>query len=216
MNRRLAIGLLLILFGSLFLLRNLNFIPEIPSYIFSWPLILIAIGLFNFLNGNVRSALVLMIIGGFFFLDRFVDLNLRQYWPILLILVGVILVLFSNKKMHRGGSDHFFDDLNVFSGSNKKFVSDPLEGGRITNIFGGSDVDLRESKPKDGARIDVITLFGGCDLIVPTDWNVKVETISIFGGFSDKRPPHGGTPKANILVKGVTIFGGGEIKSTKI
>lgn len=191
-------------------------VPELPSYLFSWPVLLIAIGAFNFLNGNIRSALILIAIGGFFFIDRFIDLNLRQYWPTLLILVGVIFMLRSGKKRGSEKNIHYFDDLNVFGGSSKKFISERLEGGKVTNIFGGSSIDLREAKPIEGAQIDVVTVFGGCDVIVPTDWNVKIDTISIFGGFSDKRPPHGGTPEANIVVKGLTIFGGGEIKATRI
>jgi hypothetical protein len=57
-------------------------------------------------------------------------------------------------------------------------------------------------------------LFGGSNLIVPDDWKVKSEVVSILGGFSDKRliVPNPDTEKT-LLVKGVVIFGGLELKS---
>jgi predicted membrane protein len=65
--------------------------------------------------------------------------------------------------------------------------------------------------------IDVFCIFGGMKLIVPEDWNVKIRVMSIFGGFSDKhRILSTGTSAAQdtqLIIKGIVIFGGGEITS---
>ena len=58
-------------------------------------------------------------------------------------------------------------------------------------------------------------MFGGTDFIVPADWTVKLETSSIFGGFSDKRKPVVNVvndPDKILTVKGLVLFGGGEVK----
>jgi hypothetical protein len=63
--------------------------------------------------------------------------------------------------------------------------------------------------------LDMFCLFGGSKIIVPAERSVKIEITSIFGGYSDKRRI---APKTNIghdrelVIKGVAIFGGGEIK----
>jgi hypothetical protein len=48
---------------------------------------------------------------------------------------------------------------------------------------------------------------------MPTDWNVKLEVFNIFGGYGDKRVRGQVDFNKTVIVKGVAIFGGGEIKS---
>jgi hypothetical protein len=42
---------------------------------------------------------------------------------------------------------------------------------------------------------------------------VQVEVVSIFGGFSDKRHSSTIDRDKKLIIKGVAIFGGGEIKT---
>ena len=61
----------------------------------------------------------------------------------------------------------------------------------------------------------MICVFGGTSLTVPDDWNIHIKIVSIFGGFADKRRSKSENiySEKEILIKGVCIFGGGEIKS---
>ena len=71
---------------------------------------------------------------------------------------------------------------------------------------------------KGSAYIDVTAIFGGAVLIVPENWNVKTDLVTIFGGFSDKRTITSETKDGEesvLYVKGVVMFGGGELKSYK-
>jgi hypothetical protein len=62
----------------------------------------------------------------------------------------------------------------------------------------------------------VVTIFGGSVFILPSNWNVKVDIVTIFGGFADKREARDYSPDEPVLfIKGFTLFGGGEIKSHK-
>jgi hypothetical protein len=62
-------------------------------------------------------------------------------------------------------------------------------------------------------QLECVNIFGGSSMIVPSDWNIVVEVVSIFGGFADKRVPTVVDPTKTLIIKGVAIFGGGEIKN---
>ena len=113
----------------------------------------------------------------------------------------------------------YIDEISIFSGGEKIITSQDFKGGKITSIFGGSEINLLNSQLSSGTNyIDVFTLFGGSVLIVPSHWNVKVDMVAIFGGFADKRDfKSEGLDKdePELYIKGVTLFGGGEIKSHK-
>jgi predicted membrane protein len=109
------------------------------------------------------------------------------------------------------------DDVSIFGGGEKSINSDNFKGGSITSIFGGSEINLKGCKLSEGPNvIDVLCVFGGTTLIVPNDWNVIMNVTPIFGGFSNKiiKDPSASVDiNKTIIVKGLVIFGGGEIKS---
>lgn len=96
-DNRLAWGVTLLVFGCLFLIRQLNiFPPEIAGFIFdfkNYPLIMGVIFLLAHSNKNI--GLVLIAVGLLFRLSDIIQLtrHVSDYiWPILLIAAGAILV----------------------------------------------------------------------------------------------------------------------------
>jgi hypothetical protein len=67
----------------------------------------------------------------------------------------------------------------------------------------------------EGCVLDLFTLFGGTQLIVPADWKIESDVVSLLGGFNDKRRMVKSEmdPSKTLLIKGVVILGGVEIKS---
>ncbi len=225
-DKRVLFAIILILIGGLVLASNFHLIPyNIKHYIFSWKMILIVIGIISLASRqSVVTGVILIGIGTFFMLpDIFVlDFNYhRLFWPVLLIIIGLVLLFRRNLyhgRVHDYGtlSTDFIDELNVFGGGDKTINSDNFQGGKITSVFGGSSIDLLNAKLAPGNNvIDMFAVFGGSKLIVPSDWDVKLDVIAIFGGFSDKR--RNMTTNSNkdrrLIIKGIAIFGGGEIKS---
>jgi len=102
-DNRLAWGITLLVFGCLFLLRQLNvFPPELASYIFdfkNYPLIMGIIFLLSHSNKNI--GIVLIVVGLMFRLSDIIHFtrSLSDYiWPVLLIAAGAIMVLGVKKK----------------------------------------------------------------------------------------------------------------------
>jgi len=226
-NRRFGFGLVLVLIGAVFLADNLGLIPHnMVRHLFSWQGIMIFIGTVFLLTGkNKTSGMVLIGIGGLFlFLEIFNRywFSLGDMWPLALIVIGLVLIV---RRQQQGNAPKrtpenemdVLDDVSVFGGGEVVVSSQKFKGGKSTAIFGGSNFNLTRSKlDPGGATIDIFAMFGGTTFIVPAGWNVKVDVTAIFGGFADKRTPSEESTAENsprLLVSGLVLFGGGEIKS---
>jgi predicted membrane protein len=225
-----ALGVLVIAAGLLLLARNTGFLdPSISRILFSWEMLLIAIGVVNiFWRQSLWAGIILIGIGGFFLLVNFYHMPFdtwQLFLPALIILVGLKMI-FGPSRLEKGmfrqpmfnhtvGSEDFFEDIAIFGGGERKVVTPNFKGGKMVAMFGGSKVDLTHSNiaPGDRPMVEVVSIFGGSGLVVPSDWNVKVEVFNIFGGYVDKRISSQVDYNKTLIIKGVTIFGGGEVKS---
>jgi predicted membrane protein len=224
-RKSMVIGLLVLALGALWLMRNFGIIGE-PTwdYIFSWQMLLIAIGVVNVAGeGHKGFGWILIAVGGFFLLNDIFDwpVTFRNvFWPALLIVIGLALIFGGQCKFRRRlqykktEGDDVLEDVSVFGGGDRTVNSTNFKGGEVISIFGGSKIDLTQATiSPEGAEIEIVALFGGSTLLVPSDWTVKMEVFNIFGGFSDKRMKAQADTSKMLTVKGVAIFGGGELKS---
>ena len=225
-NRRFLFGVVLIVFGSLWILERLRILPEsLSDLIISWQSLLIVIGVVSLINGNETTGWVLVLIGGLFMVPHLFEIpwELRRLiWPTILVTLGV-LMLFRYGKPRKGIPEggpknvNYFDDFVIFGGREMVVNSQNLVGGRTTSIFGGSEYDMRPANlAENGAVIDCLSLFGGAGFKIPTDWTVKNEITTIFGAFTDKRGssvPVAQSLNKTLVLRGFTAFGGVEIKN---
>lgn len=65
----------------------------------------------------------------------------------------------------------------------------PFRGGEMTTIMGRTHLDLRQAimAPGEEAVIDVLGLMGRLVVLVPDDWVVDVQTMSVMGGVRNDR-----------------------------
>ena len=222
-DKRIVLGLLLLAVGILILGSNLGFIPySLRDLLINWKMMLMVIGLVIVLaSDNKITGIILMVVGGFFYLPEFFDfdINFRDlFWPVILITIGLVFIF---RRKHTPSGEYnendadYIDELDVFGGGDKIINSQNFKGGKMTCIFGGSNINLTPARLSPGKHtIDVLMIFGGTKLIIPGDWNVKVDVIPIFGGFADKRQPISNlNNESKLVIKGIAVFGGGEIKS---
>lgn len=218
---------------------------NLPNWLFSWQSFLILLGLFLGIKHGFRGGawLILLLVGGAFLVrDIYPDLPIRKYIiPAALILVGSLIILkprkryqlapqAGEKKTPDNGKgiiaapasedifdtkEDFIDSTSVFGGAKKNIISKNFKGGDLISIFGGTELDLTRADFKGTAVLELTTIFGGTKLIVPADWTVKSETVTIFGGLEDKRNMQTAidNPEKILLLRGTVIFGGTEIKS---
>jgi len=228
-NRTIGFGLLIIVIGFMVLLHQFSLIPEnLDNIVFSWQMLLIVFGVYNlFFTQSRVFGYILIAVGGFFIIPEIFTLPYnftRNFWPIILILVGLFIVFrhgFGKREpmvLQREDSvSQFIDEVNIFSGSEKKLAIKNFMGGKITSVFGGSEIDLSDCELSDQTNIiEIFYLFGGSAITVPASWNVVNQVTAILGGFGDKRifkESIDPTTSNTIILRGYVIFGGGEIKS---
>lgn len=226
-NGRVWIGSILIIVGALIFLKNFHF-NILNINIFSWPVILLVIGGIILVNHKDSFlGLGLVIIGGIGIFSNYFHISFRyilsEYWPFILIILGLYLIFrqtFSKETDDREfieSTDYFLDLFSIFSEKTKKIKTDNFLGGKTTSMFGELIVDLTDCKITSGTiAIDTLTLFGATEILIPADWQVIIKTTTVFGGFEDKRSrtyPTEDTNEQVVIIKGLVLFGGGEIKS---
>jgi predicted membrane protein len=232
------IGIIILAIGALILLDRMDY-DLLPYWLFSWKTLLIAIGVTIGLRKNFQGIgwLVLIVVGGFFLIEDIpgVDFNTRRFlFPVVLIAVGLLILFRSvfSKSGEVGGQwlnfngnkkdgyesaatgDESVNITSVFGGTKRRIFSKNFGGGQITSIFGGSEIDLTQADINGTIRIDMVSIFGGAKLLVPSNWEIKSDITAILGGVEDKRKdPTLQTPEKKIVLTGVVIFGGVDIKS---
>lgn len=105
-NGRVLGGLFLLALGAIFFLKEADFF-FFPGWLFTWPMILIAVGIYTGIKHNFRGAgwLIPVAIGFIFLLDRF-DLGLdlhRFIFPIIIIGIGLTMILRPKRNGAKGG-----------------------------------------------------------------------------------------------------------------
>ncbi|MFT3902117.1 MAG: DUF5668 domain-containing protein [Niabella sp.] len=226
------LGTFLLLVGGLLLLRRLDI--EVPDFLVSWQMLLIAIGIFLGIRKGFQGAgwLICILIGTLFLLNEFfVFGELRRFiLPIILVGAGLFFIFrprrqngkyqtgdpnFPNTPGASAFAEEFIDITSIFGGTKKKVYSKNFKGGDMVNIFGGSEVDLSQADITGNAVIEVTALFGGATIIVPSHWNVVADAVAILGEVKDKRVmtniPEGEVK--TLIIKGSVIFGGVDVKS---
>jgi predicted membrane protein len=111
--------------------------------------------------------------------------------------------------------DDYLNATAIFGGVNKTILSKNFQGGDITNVFGGTEIDFTQADIRGRVVIDITQMFGGTKLIVPANWHVVPDLAAVFAGVDDKRikitQPN---PVDKILVlKGISMFAGVDIRS---
>ncbi|PTT00638.1 hypothetical protein DBR11_09460 [Pedobacter sp. HMWF019] len=191
-------GLILLIIGVVFFLRSFGI--YIPGWILSWPMLLIAIGLFIGFKRNFRGGgwLIMVLIGGYFTLGSIADFDIRKYY-FSLAFIGLGLYLIFKPKRNRDRWKKKFDESQFSELNNEKraqFEQDPsfsAAGGAANegnvsdfidsvNAFGGTHHKVYSKNFKGG---DVVAIFGGCEInLTQADFEgtVRIDVVALFGG----------------------------------
>ena len=142
---------------------------------------------------------------------------------VILILIGLGLIL---KTIFHSNNDKEVEEkvrdledgktmdsqMAIFSGSERTYNDEVFAGSHLVAVFGGVDLDLRNAKFTKDTVIKAFALFGGVDIKVPEDVQVKIRSGFIFGGVSDDRKGDTTKGKHTIYLDAGGGFGGITIK----
>ena len=216
---RMLLGIGLVLLGLVFTLDNLGLVnaDEVLEY---WPVLVIGVGLLKLMShGPTAGALCWArggdsparrqprlrrqpVLAGRLDADRGVD---HHSWPVQPSAPG---------SPHERGNE-FVSAVAFMSGVKKSSNAQTFRGGDLTAVMGGVEIDLRQASMEPGSDVtlDTLAFWGGIEIRVPEDWEVRTPGFAIMGGFVDEsRPPSEPTGK-RLLVGGMALMGAVEIKN---
>ena len=235
----LGFAFVLITAGLVFLLVNTGIIPsEYKHLLTAWPIWLVLAGLFTLFHRNFGAAATLLTIGIFFLIPYLGDVHpelgipfnfTHLYWPILLIVAGIFMVLdrycnhhgffcarWKDKVTSKYTNEDGYINIESTFDSRKNIFLDPVfKGGTIRSSFGEVVLDLRKTALAEGNIILYVDVsFGSATIIVPNTWNVKVQGNAMFGEFNDKRLTQNFYPDepSKLIIEGKVAFGECEVR----
>ncbi len=215
-------GVVLVVVGAIFALNALNITNVDVFFDGWWTLFIIVPCVIGLFTEREKTGNIIGIGVGVLLLLCCQDiLSFSLLWkllvPAIVIVIGLKMVLrgiFGNKaneiikKMKLEGKE-IKASCAAFSGCDLNYHGEVFEGTELTAVFGGVECDLRKAIIEKDCAIKVTTIFGGIDILVPDNVNVKVSSNCIFGGVSNKTAIHKDAP--TIYVNGICIFGGVDI-----
>lgn len=227
MNRVKSIlwGVVLVTFGVLFGLDVLNVIDFKIFFEGWWTLFIIIPSVIGLITDRDKTwSIVGIVVGAVLLLACQDIIEDGAVWklilPFVIVLIGLKMIFkdFFNKEVNTAkkkitqSGEPVKEYAATFSGQNLDFSDEVFTAAELNAIFGGVKCDLRNAVITDGAVVNVTSVFGGVDILVPSDVNVKITSNSIFGGISDKRQSKPVNGAVTLYITGNCIFGGADIK----
>ena len=125
-----------------------------------------------------------------------------------------------NRFVTEEGSSDRVRVFSVFGRAEHVSEAVPFKGADLTNLFGRSEIDLRDATLPAGQAggIRLVSMFGAVVVRVPPNWSVDAGAVSAFGGVRDVRmrprdtdteTPAGAAtgPAPRLVLRGLVIFG---------
>lgn len=236
---RVGTGVFLLLAGFLLLAYKMG--APIPGWLFTWPVLLIAIGLLTAIKSRFHNpgSYILILVGGVFLADQSIPgIDLHNFIPpVILIGLGILFILrpkrgrcygrYRRQSWERAhiaayentsapaDAEEYLDIHAVLGGVKKNIQSKNFKGGEITCFMGGAEINFMQADMQFPAVLEVNNVFGGTKLIIPGNWQVQTEVSATFGGVEDKRNFQNSIPdpQKKIILRGSCVFGGIEINN---
>lgn len=223
--KNIILGLILILIGIVIGTNSLG-ITNINIFFSGWWTLFIIIPCFIGLlsEGEKTGNIIGLLIGIALLLCCQNVLDFELIWklalPVALIIIGLSFVFkdtfnhkISSKIKELNNNETSDGYCSTFTGQNIKLGAEKFTGTDLTAIFGGIKFDMTDAKLEKESVVNASSIFGGTEIYVPENVNIKIKSSSIFGGVSDKRKNTSQDEKnKTIYINATCIFGGVEIK----
>ena len=197
---RIWSGLFLLTAGFLLLAYKMG--APIPGWIFTWPVLLIAIGLFTGIKSRFHNpgSFIMILIGSVFLADQSIPgVDFHNYIvPVILIGIGLLFIFrpkrsgcnrhqrwdLRNERMNRRfgrGPGNFTNDASSSTANDAQF-SDNAEYIDVVSVFGGIKKNIQSKNFKGG---EIVSFMGGSEInFMQADIQhpIELEVNNVFGG----------------------------------
>jgi len=213
---RLFFGGLILAVGIILLLDNAGSLDAGDVFSTWWPVVVILAGAFMFFANPAHWAvpLIIVVAGAGLLLSTLDVADIGAFlWPGLLVVVGLLVIFGRRPKWEHGATGQIVSNFTVFSGSQLVSRSESFEGGNLTALFGGIELDLRDAQLASPNSLDVFAAFGAVEITVPHGWQVVIKGLPLFGGFENATAKDDISPDSpTLILNGTALFGGIEVK----
>jgi hypothetical protein len=222
---RLLFGAALVGLGVLWTLDNLD-VLDASIVTRWWPLLFVGYGILRVTgaDGCKRpvSGAIFAVLGALFLLNNLdaIDFDVFDLWPLFVIAIGVNILHNRARASAQvtgpeaADQDSYPRPFALMGGNERRLHSQDLTGFEASAVMGGVELDLRGAKAR-GTHVygEVFAMWGGIDIVVPPDWRVVCEATPIMGGVENKADRPVEPVAATLVVRGLLIMGGLEIKT---
>lgn len=188
-----------------------------------WTLFIIIPSVVGLFNGHDKTANIIgLLIGVFLLLACQNILDFDMLWklavPVIIAVIGVKMILGGigrNRgfvKSIEAKGDNIKTGFAAFSGQDIRFDNEIFRGAELTAVFGGIKCDLRNAVFEGDTVINACCIFGGADILLPDNVNIKVNSNSLFGGIDNKKHQNSKDNQYTVYLNGTCIFGGVDVK----
>ena len=146
--------------------------------------------------------MILVALGVLLLLDNLEMLDfgeaVRTYWPALLILWGISILMRKSGRLRSEGEGHegttaftdskestesdLFHKSSVFGNIGIDITSGNFKGGSVSTVAGDCDIDLTKAIIADGEHwLRVNGVFGSVRVALPKDSAISVSAHTVFG-----------------------------------
>lgn len=218
-------GIVLIIIGVILTLNALE-ITNINIFFNGWWTLLIIIPSAIELIAREEKfwSAIWLIIGIILLLACRDILDFELIWrltiPVIIILIGINLIFKDklDKRMEKKNKElkekveGLEEYCATFGEVKADFNNQEFKGASLTAVFGSTDLDLRKAIINEDKLIKTCAVFGGIEIMVPENVNIKVKSTPIFGATSNKTNRKYDEKLPTIYVNSFCMFGGVDIK----
>lgn len=220
----IIIGLIVIAIGVAYAGDILDFWDVKFSFAGWWSLFVIVPAVVSMVSGGINmfnviiaGVGVLLLVGAQGILPN--NNGYKLIFPYVIIVVGIFITLKKTRKPTEKGNNGLFSGsagenyFAVFGGNTPQLDGKDFRGAKAYAIFGGVELHLQNANIKRDCAIDVYSIFGSTDIILPKNVHATINSTPVFGSIDNKFVSDVENMNApTVYIRALSVFGGTDIK----
>jgi hypothetical protein len=201
-------GLVLLIVGCVLLLHELK-LATFPGWFFTWPMILIAFGLFAGAGNAFRDPgwVIITGVGAAFLVKEAWHTDIIHLWPVLIVMAGLLFIL--GRRRHHKWHARLDEEWNKYYNTSPPQWQPPVPPDNLQPVNPVMTEDAKRNDRSSGNWLDIVSIFGNIKKTVYTKEFQGGDVVSIFGGAEVNLTQ--ADFEGKIVIEMVQIFGGAKL-----